>query len=120
MSITSPRPSWSRTALAWPTVLGWLWALLLLCGSYQGWQLRAAGPDAADESETGGLAPVEAAPPGPLERLGRLVGQEPEPEVAPPRMVHCLIDGVGGFVRRSECLQRGGAIDEPSWARSEG
>lgn len=91
--------------------------LLMLCGAYQWGQLREP---VLVEAEQEDVASVEAAPPGPLERLGRLVGQEPPPELVPAPMVHCVIDGDGGFLRRSECLERGGAIDEPSWARSEG
>ena len=94
-------------------------ALLLACGIYQGWER-----DPAEYAEVGedGVAPVAAPPPGPLERIGRLVGNEPEPEpeLASVPVVHCVIDEVGAFLRRTECLERGGAIDEPSWARSEG
>lgn len=94
-----------------------LLVLLLVCTGFQAWQLRALqAPDAAED----GTAPVAAAPPGPLERLGRLVGKDAEPEAVPVTMVHCVIGEDGRFVRRSECLDLGGAIDEPSWARSEG
>ncbi len=89
-------------------------ALLLACGVYQGWERdRAYDAEVAEDG-------VAAPPPGPLERIGRLVRDEPAPELAPVPMAHCVIDEVGAFLRRTECLERGGAIDEPSWARSEG
>jgi hypothetical protein len=91
--------------------------LLLLCASIQAWQLRSLRSPAAAED---GMAPVAAAPPGPLERLGRLVGKDVAPAAVPATMVHCVIGGVGRFVRSRECLELGGAIDEPSWARTEG
>lgn len=91
-------------------------SLLLLCGAYQAWQLR---PVEALEAAEDGTAPVSAALPEALERLGRLGRREPAPEVARVAMVHCVIGEVGSFVRRSECGERGGTIDEPSWARSE-
>jgi hypothetical protein len=52
----------------------------------------------------------------------------PEEEATPPVsaapaptavIVHCVVDGTGRFVRRSECLELGGTVDEPIWARSE-
>jgi hypothetical protein len=93
---------------------------LLLCGATQ-WQLLHGAPpgDELAEAAADGSGAVAAAPPTPMERLGRLVGEEPEPE-GPPTipMVHCEIDGEGAYLRESECRERGGRVDEPSWASS--
>lgn len=93
--------------------------ILLLCGAWQGGLLHDEAPAPPVEIEGEVEAVVEPVPSGPLERLGQLVGEKPEAPPPPPRMVHCVIEGEGAFVRESECRERGGVIDEPSWARSE-
>ena len=93
--------------------------IVLLCGAWQGGLLHGDEPAPPAEVEEEAVAVVETAPPGPLERLGQLVGEESGAPPPPPRMVHCVIEEEGAFLRESECRERGGVIDEPSWARSE-
>lgn len=54
----------------------------------------------------------EAKPPDPQPEETPAVSAGTEP------VVHCVVDGVGGYVRRSECAERGGTVDEPLWART--
>ncbi len=79
--------------------------LLLLCGFYHASQRHSVEPADLDV--------------GSLARLGRRVQSEPTAQPDPVTVVHCVVNEVGSFLRRSDCLERGGVIDEPHWARSE-